>query len=151
MIKSILVMNPKLKDHSERIGYKDYKSQIKILVDDMPSKEICNLILTNTSKKLTIGNETFELDKDPLRAPGILDVDGRYYELIFVGRSGQSFPAAIEIAALVEGLEPMETEQTDTDLWKIMEWLVQGVGGRWTIEALRTAGKIYRVMPEGSE
>ena len=63
IIKTILVMNPKLKDHSERIGYKDYKSQFKILVDDMPSKEICNLSLTNTSKKLTIGNETFELDK----------------------------------------------------------------------------------------
>ena len=95
--------------------------------------------------------ETFELDKDPLGTPGILDVDGRCYELIFVGRSGQPFPAAIEIAALVEGLEPMDTVQTDTDLWKIMEWLVQGVGGRWTIEALRTTGKIYRVMPEGIE
>ena len=95
--------------------------------------------------------ETFELDKDPLGTPGILDVDGRCYELIFVGRSGQPFPAAIEIAALVEGLEPMDTVQTDTDLWKIMEWLVQGVGGRWTIEALRTTGKIYRVMPVGIE
>ena len=95
--------------------------------------------------------ETFELDKDPLGTPGILDVDGRCYELIFVGRSGQPFPAAIEIAALVEGLEPMDTKQTDTDLWKIVEWLVQGVGGRWTIEALRTTGKIYRVMPDGTE
>lgn len=95
--------------------------------------------------------EIFELDKDPLGTPGLLDVDGRCYELIFVGLSGQPFPAAIEIAALVEGLEPMDIEQTDTDLWKIMEWLVQGVGGRWTIEALRTTGKIYRVMPEGIE
>ena len=95
--------------------------------------------------------EIFELDKDPLGTPGLLDVDGRCYELIFVGRSGQPFPAAIEIAALVEGLEPMDIEQTDTDLWKIMEWLVQGVGGRWTIEALRTTGKIYRVMPDGTE
>ena len=63
IIKTILVMNPKLKDHSERIGYKDYKSQFKILIDDMPSKEICNLSLTNSSKKLTIGKETFDLDK----------------------------------------------------------------------------------------
>ena len=31
--------------------------------------------------------EAFELDKDPLRTPGILEVDGRYYELIFVGLS----------------------------------------------------------------
>lgn len=95
--------------------------------------------------------KTFGLGEDPLGAPGLLDVNSRYYELIFVGRSGQEFPAAIEIAALVKGLEPMDTEQTDKDLWEIMEWLVEGVGGRWTIEALRTTGKIYRVIPEGIE
>ncbi|MBO6557970.1 MAG: hypothetical protein JJ934_00050 [Pseudomonadales bacterium] len=94
--------------------------------------------------------KTFELDKEPLAAPGLLDVDGRCFELIFVGRSGQPFPAAIEIAALVEGLEPMDTAQTDKDLWQIMEWLVDGVGGRWTIEALTTMGKIYRVTPDGT-
>ncbi len=95
--------------------------------------------------------KTFELGEDPLGAPGLLDVNSRFYELIFVGRSGQEFPAAIEIAALVKGLEPMDTEQTDRDLWEIMEWLVEGVGGRWTIDALRTTGKIYRVIPEGIE
>ena len=95
--------------------------------------------------------KTFGLDEDPLGAPGLLDVNSRYYELIFVGRSGQEFPAAIEIAALVKGLEPMDTEQTDRDLWEIMEWLVEGVGGRWSIDALRTTGKIYRVIPEGIE
>ena len=95
--------------------------------------------------------KTFGLDKDPLGSPGLLEVNSRYYELIFVGRSGQEFPAAIEIAALVKGLEPMDTEQTDKDLWEIMEWLVEGVGGRWSIEALRTTGKIYRVIPEGIE
>jgi hypothetical protein len=93
--------------------------------------------------------KTFGLGEDPLGAPGLLDVNGRCYELIFVGRSGREFPAAIEIAALVKGLEPMDTEQTDRDLWEIMEWLVEGVGGRWTIDALRSTGKIYRVIPEG--
>jgi len=95
--------------------------------------------------------KTFRLGEDPLGAPGLLDVNGRCYELIFVGRSGQEFPAAIEIAALVKGLEPMDTEQTDRDLWEIMEWLVEGVGGRWTLDALRATGKIYRVIPEGIE
>ena len=95
--------------------------------------------------------QTFGLDEDPLGAPGLLDVDGRCYELVFVGRSGQEFPAAIEITALVEGLEPMDTGQTDKDLWEIMEWLVEGVAGRWTIDALRTTGKIYRVIPDGIE
>lgn len=93
--------------------------------------------------------KTFGLDEDPLGAPGLLDVNGRCYELIFVGRSSQEFPAAIEIAALVKGLEPMDVEQADRDLWEIMEWLVEGVGGRWTIDALRSTGKIYRVIPEG--
>ena len=95
--------------------------------------------------------KTFGLGEDPLGAPGLLEVNSRYYELIFVGRSGQEFPAAIEIAALVKGLEPMDTEQIDEDLWEIMEWLVEGVGGRWTVDALRTTAKIYRVIPEGIE
>ena len=95
--------------------------------------------------------KTFGLGEDPLGAPGLLDVNGRCYELIFVGRSGQAFPAAVEIAALIEGLEPMDTDQADRDLWEIMEWLVEGVGGRWTIDALKTTAKIYRVIPEGIE
>jgi hypothetical protein len=92
--------------------------------------------------------ETFELKENPLATPGLLDVGGRIYELVFIGRSGQPFPAAVEIAALVPGLEPMDTDQADKDLWDIMEWLIEGVGEPWTVEALRTTGRIYRVMPE---
>ena len=77
----------------------------------------------------------------------MLDVDGRVYELIFIGRSGRPFPAAVEIAALVPGLEPMDTDQTDKDLWAIAEWLIQGVGEPWTVAALRTTGQIFRAMP----
>ena len=94
--------------------------------------------------------QTFGLDEAPFGPPGLLDINGHYYELIFIGRSGQEFPAAIEIAALVKGLEPMDTGQVDKDLWEMMEWLVEGVGGRWSIEALRTTGKIYRVIPDGA-
>ncbi len=92
-------------------------------------------------------SDTFELTDKPLEAPGLLDVDGRVYELIFIGRSGRPFPAAVEIAALVPGLEPMDTDRTDKDLWAIMEWLIDGVGEPWTVEALRTTGQIFRVMP----
>ena len=92
-------------------------------------------------------SDTFELGDKPLEAPGLLDVDGRVYELVFIGRSGRPFPAAVEIAALVPGLEPMDTAQTDQDLWAIMEWLIEGVGEPWTVEALRTTGAIFRVMP----
>ena len=88
----------------------------------------------------------FDLQEDPLGAPGLLSVSGRIYELIFAGRSGQPFPAAIEISALVPGLEPMDTDQTDKDLWEIMEWITEGVGEPWSLDALRTTGKIYRVI-----
>lgn len=94
--------------------------------------------------------EVFELAEKPLEAPGLLDVDGRVYEFIFIGRSGRPFPAAVEIAALVPGLEPMDTDQADRDLWQIMEWLIEGVGEPWTVEALRTTGEIFRVMPGSS-
>ena len=95
-------------------------------------------------------SDTFELTDKPLEAPGLLDVDGRIYELIFIGRSGRPFPAAVEIAALVPGLEPMHTARTDKDLWAIMEWLIEGVGEPWTVDALRTTGQIFRVMPKES-
>ena len=92
-------------------------------------------------------SDTFELADKPLETPGLLDVDGRVYELICIGRSGRPFPAAVEIAALVPGLEPMDTDRTDRDLWAIMGWLIEGVGDPWTVEALRTTGQIFRVMP----
>ena len=61
IIKTMLVMNPKIKNLDERIGFKDYKTQFKIVLDNMPSKEICNLILTNTTKRLVIDNVDHEL------------------------------------------------------------------------------------------
>ncbi|MEM7406352.1 MAG: hypothetical protein AAF458_13725 [Pseudomonadota bacterium] len=93
-------------------------------------------------------SRTFELEGNPLAEPGWLDVDGRAYEFVFIGRSGQPFPAGVEISALVAGLEPMDTDQVDRDLWTIMEWLVDGVGEPWSVEALRTTGRIYRVIPD---
>ena len=91
---------------------------------------------------------TFGLEQKPLEAPGLLAVDGRPYELIFIGRSGRPFPSGVEISALVAGLEPMDTEQTDKDLWAILEWLIEGVGEPWTVADLRTTAQIYRVMPD---
>ncbi|MHA6621096.1 haloacid dehalogenase type II [Pseudonocardia sp. DLS-67] len=82
---------------------------------------------------------------DTADAPGLLSVDGRFYELVFTGRSGRPFPAGVEIHALVAGLEPLDEQVADRDLWAIMEWVVGGVGGEWTVDALRTTGRIYRV------
>jgi hypothetical protein len=88
---------------------------------------------------------TFELQTKQLDTPGLLDVDGRVYELIFIGRSGRPFPCGVEIAALVPGLELLDTNAADEDLWAILEWLIAGVGEPWSVEALRTTGRIYRV------
>ena len=63
IIKTILAMNPRLKVHYERFSYKDYKGQFKVVVDEMPSKEICHLNLSSSSKTLVIDGKSFELDK----------------------------------------------------------------------------------------
>jgi hypothetical protein len=88
---------------------------------------------------------TFGLDADPLGEPGLLSVDGRFYELVFVGYSGRPFPAGVRIAALVPGLEPLDEERTEIDLWEVLKWLVGGVGGEWDADALATTGRIYRI------
>ena len=63
IIKTILVMNSRLKIHCDRFGYKDYKGQFKILVDDMPSKEICHLILSTTTNSIVIDGISYSLEK----------------------------------------------------------------------------------------
>ncbi len=93
----------------------------------------------------------FGLDADPFGPAGLLEVDGRPYELTFLGRSGRPFPCGVELAALVPGLEPLDEATADADLWAILEWLTTGVGAPWSVEALRTTGRIYRVpMTPGS-
>ncbi len=63
IIKTILALNPKLKNHVDRVNYKDYKGQFKIVVDDMPSKEICHLKLSDSIKKIEFGKDSFILGK----------------------------------------------------------------------------------------
>jgi len=87
----------------------------------------------------------FGLAADPLGSPGLLRVSGRLYELTFVGRSGRPFPAGVEIGALVAGLEPLDETAADRDLWEVLRWLVDGVGGEWNSAALDTTGRIYRI------
>jgi len=63
IIKTILVMNPRLKVHTERFSYKDYKGQFKIMVDEMPSKEVCHLVLSSSTMNIVIDNIPYNLDK----------------------------------------------------------------------------------------
>ncbi|RSN55036.1 hypothetical protein DMH01_32340 [Amycolatopsis sp. WAC 04182] len=90
-------------------------------------------------------SSVFGLDADPFRAPGVIRVGGRHYELVFVGYSGQPFPAGVRIAALVPGLEPMDEEQALSDLWAFVAWMIDGVGGAWDVGALKKTGRIYRI------
>jgi hypothetical protein len=90
----------------------------------------------------------FGLADNPFGPPGLLSVAGRYYEFVFVGYSGQLFPAGVRIAALVPGLEPLDERQATDDLWAITMWLVGGVGGEWDTGTLARTGRIYRIAPE---
>jgi 2-haloacid dehalogenase len=89
--------------------------------------------------------DSFSLEETRVGPAGLLRVDGRYYELVFLGRSGRPFPSGVEIHALVPDLEPLDEDVADRDLWAIVAWLVSGVGGEWTADALTTTGRIYRV------
>jgi hypothetical protein len=70
---------------------------------------------------------------------------GREYQVVFLSRSGQRFPSGLEIHALVAGFDPVDAEAVDEDVWRFLEWLVPQVGGEWTLEALRSTGKVYRI------
>ena len=64
IVKTILVINPKIKSHSDRIGFKDYKGKFKIIIDDMPfKKEICNFSFKQNNLEINIETETYPLAK----------------------------------------------------------------------------------------
>jgi len=89
---------------------------------------------------------TFDLDRVGLAAPGhVRAPSGVIYALVFIGRSGEAFPSGLEIHAVVDALEPIEEETLDRDLWAILQWTVEGVGGDWTVADLDATGKLYRI------
>jgi len=71
---------------------------------------------------------------------------GRIYETIFLGKTGRPYPMGVEICLLVHDIDPLpQEEEIDKDLWEFLEWLISGVGGIWTREALEATGSLYRV------
>jgi hypothetical protein len=90
--------------------------------------------------------DTFELDRRGLSEPGYVTApSGTCYVLVFVGRSGEPFPAGVEIHALVPALEPIDEALVDRDLWAILTWMIAGVGGDWTVHDLEATGRLYRI------
>jgi hypothetical protein len=88
----------------------------------------------------------FDLDRIGLARPGyVAGPSGAVYALIFIGRSGEPFPAGVEIYAIVPALEPLDETTVDRDLWAILRWTIEGVGGDWTVDDLEATGRLYRV------
>ncbi|HXW30319.1 MAG TPA: hypothetical protein VEK55_13235 [Xanthobacteraceae bacterium] len=88
----------------------------------------------------------FDLDRVGLAKPGyIVAPSGLVYALVFVGRSGEGFPAGLEIYALVSALEPLEESTVDRDLWAILRWMIDGVGGKWSLADLDATGRLLRI------
>ncbi len=91
-------------------------------------------------------SRAFDLDRIGLAAPGYLRApSGGAYALVFIGRSGEPFPAGVEISAVVPALEPLDEDVADRDLWAILRWLVEGTGGAWSVGALDATGRLYRI------
>jgi hypothetical protein len=89
---------------------------------------------------------TFGLDREGLARPGYVAApSGGCYALVFIGRSGEPFPSGVEIHALVPALEPLDEGAVDRDLWAILRWMIEGVGGDWTVRDLDATGRLYRV------
>ena len=73
----------------------------------------------------------FDLDRVGLAKPGYIAApSGLVYAMVFVGRSGERFPAGLEIYALVPELEPLDDNTVDRDLWAMLRWMIAGVGGK---------------------
>ena len=88
----------------------------------------------------------FDLDRVGLAAPGYVAAPSRLtYALVFIGRSGEPFPSGVEIYAILDALEPVADEALDRDLWAILRWMMDGVGGDWSAADLEATGKLYRI------
>ncbi len=88
----------------------------------------------------------FSLDRVGLTRPGyVCGPSGTIYCLTFIGRSGEPFPDGIEVYALVDALEPLNEKEVDFDLWAILRWVIQGVGGEWTVGDLDATGALYQL------
>jgi hypothetical protein len=88
----------------------------------------------------------FDLDRVGLSEPGYVRApSGLAYALVFIGRSGEPWPAGVEVFAIVPALEPFDEPTVDRDLWAILEWMIEGVGGDWTVRDLQATGRLYRL------
>ena len=94
----------------------------------------------------------FSLNSEGLSRPGYVRApSGMMYALVFIGRSGEPFPDGIEIYALPDALEILNDSNVDHDLWALLRWMIEGVGGEWRVEDLDATGRLYQVAAAGTE
>ena len=63
IIKTIIAMTSKINNNDlERIGYRDYKYHSKIIVDGMPTKEICRLVFSENKNQIEINNNKYPIN-----------------------------------------------------------------------------------------
>ena len=88
----------------------------------------------------------FDLNRVGLAKPGyVVAPSGLSYAMVFIGRSGEPFPAGLEIYAVVPELEPLDDSSVDRDLWAILRWMIEGVGGKWSVADLDATGRLLRI------
>lgn len=93
----------------------------------------------------------FSLDAEGLSRPGYVRArSGMTYALVFIGRSGEPFPDGLEIYALPYALETLDEANVDTDLWALLRWIIEGVGGEWRVEDLDATGRLYQLNAAGA-
>jgi len=93
----------------------------------------------------------FALDSNGLARPGYVRApSGMVYALVFIGRSGEAFPYGIEIYATPDALEPLNEADVDSDLWALLRWMIEGVGGEWRVEDLDATGRLYQLTAAGT-
>tara|TARA_B110000211_G_scaffold156278_1_gene177162 strand:- start:257 stop:1297 length:1041 start_codon:yes stop_codon:yes gene_type:complete len=63
IIKTIIAMTSKINNNDlERIDYKDYKYHSKIIVDGMPTKEICRLVFLENKTQIEINKNVYPIN-----------------------------------------------------------------------------------------
>lgn len=69
---------------------------------------------------------------------------GRLYELAFLAGTGGPYPSGLTVSLLVEGSNPSpDPDEIDEDVWAFLRWLVQGIGGEWTVDNLDRLALLY--------
>ena len=52
--------------------------------------------------------------------------------------------------SICSALETLDEANVDSDLWALLRWIIEGVGGEWRVEDLDATGRLYQLSAAGS-